>query len=268
MPPIAQAHLKLCLIPFLGAASLMHAQTPATFDVASVKADPWGGNYRVGVFVHGDTLTAEHTCLYGLVEFAYNLRDDHLSGGPAWAQCGLLASSDLYRVIAKAPGDPPPSTDQFRLMLQTLLADRFQLTVHHVQKDLPICNLVVAPRGPKLKESPTDATFSMHQDARVNRGRSMRVTATHVSMAKLVETFEHFAGRPLFDHTGLSGFYDFEIAWDSESAAADAPDVPAPEAIGQTFSTALEKQLGLKLESGTASFDTVVIDHAGKPSEN
>jgi uncharacterized protein (TIGR03435 family) len=249
----------------IGAASLMHAQS-ASFDVASVKSDPWGGNFRVGIFVHGDTLTAEHTWLYGLVEYAYNLRDDHLSGGPAWAKCGLLAASDLYLVNAKAPGDPPPSTDQFRLMLQTLLADRFQLKIHHVQKDLPTYNLVAGPHGPKLKESAGDAKFWMNQDARINRGRSIRVTATHASMAQLGELLEHFAGRPLFDHTGLTGFYDFEVAWDSESAGAE--DAPGPDAIGQTFFMAVNQQLGLRLEPGVASFDTVVIDHAEKPSAN
>ena len=236
---------------------------PASFDVASVKADPWGGNYRVGVFIHGDTLTADHTCLYGLVEFAYNLREGHLSGGPAWAKCGVLIASDLYQVIAKKPADPPLSPAQFRLMPQTLLADRFQLKVHHAQKDLPTYNLVVAPHGPKLKESASDQKFSMNQDARVNRGKSIRITAAHVSMAQLAEEFEHFAGRPLFDRTGLGGFYDFEMAFDTETSAD-----PGPEPVGQTFATALEKVLGLKLESATGSFDTVVIDHAGKPSGN
>jgi uncharacterized protein (TIGR03435 family) len=260
--------MKRILPLVLFSASLIWAQSPPAFEVASVKPQPWGGSFRVGIFVHGDTLTAEHVCLYGLVDFAYNLRENHLSGGPSWAQCGLLATSDLYQVIAKTSGGPPPPMDQFRLMLQTLLADRFQLKVHHVQKNLPTYNLVVAPHGPKLKESPDDAKFWVNQDARVNRGRSLRVTATHISMAQFVEQFEHFAGRPLFDHTGLNGFYDFEIAWDSESPTAATPDAPTPEAIGQTFSTALEKRLGLKLEPGTASFDTVVIDHAGKPSEN
>jgi len=250
---------------FLVAPLLCAQAPPPSFDVASVKPDPWGGNMRVGIFVRGDTLTADHTCLYGLVEFAYNLRDDHLSGGPSWAQCGLLITSDLYQVMAKTSGDPPPSMDQFRLMLQNLLADRFQLKVRHVRKDLPTYNLVVAPHGPKLKESVEDAKFFMNQDARVNHGKSIRVTVTHASVAQLVaQLFEHFAGRPLFDHTGLTGFYDFEIAFDTDTAA----DALTPEAIGQTFSIALEKQLGLKLEPGTAPFDTVVIDHAAKPSEN
>jgi uncharacterized protein (TIGR03435 family) len=240
------------------------AQSPAAFDVASVKHHPWDGNGSVGISVRGDTLTADHTCLYGLVEFAYNLRDGHLSGGPSWAQCvGLLVNSDLYQVIGKTSGDPPPSMDRVRLMMQTLLADRFQLQVRHVQKELPTYNLVVAPHGPKMKESAADAKFSMNMDSRVNSGKSIRITVTHISMSQLAEELAHFAGRPLFDHTALNGFYDFELLFDT-----DISDTPGPEPIGQTFAVALEKRLGLKLESATGPFDTVVIDHAEKPSEN
>ncbi len=97
----------------------------SSFEVASVKPQPWAGQGSVGVFVRGDTLTAEHVALYDLVEFAYNLRSVQLSGGPAWADRGrtLLSDSDLYQVTAKAAGAPPPPMDQFRLMLQELLAD-------------------------------------------------------------------------------------------------------------------------------------------------
>jgi uncharacterized protein (TIGR03435 family) len=233
-----------------------------------VKPQPWEGTGGVGVLVRGGTLTAEHTCLYGLVEFAYSLRDDHLSGGPPWAKCGFLATSDLYQVIAKAQGDPPPSMDQFRVMLQAVLADRFQLQVHHIQKDFPVFNLVEAQHGPKLKNSPADTKFSLHIDAAVNRGKSIRITATHVSIAQVTGQFEHYAGRPLFDQTGLTGFYDFEIAWDVDTLAPAVPDAPVSDLIGQSFLTALEKQLGLKLVPAIAAFDTVVIDHAEKPSKN
>lgn len=243
---------------------LAGAQSAPSFEVASVKHDRWTGNGRVGVFVSGDTLRAEHTCLYGLVEFAYNLKDEHLSGGPSWAQCGMLASSDLYQVIAKA-GDPPPEMAQFRVMLQTLLAERFQLKIHHAEKILPVYNLVAAGPGPKLKESADDAKLSLHVDARVNLGKSIRMTATHVSIAQLMEQFEHYAGRPLFDHTGLKRCYDFELEWDLDNPAS-ALDAGS-ELFGRSFVTALH-QLGLKLEPGTAPFDTVVIDHAEKPSEN
>jgi len=246
------------------ACQLAWAQSPA-FEVASVKAQPWNEGGFVGITVRGNTLTAEHICLYGLVEFAYNLKSEHLSGGPSWTKCGVLAFSELYQVLAKTTGDPPPSMDRFRLMLQTLLADRFQLQVHHVEKDLPTYNLVVAPRGPKLKASAADARFDMRQDGRLNGGRSLRITATHISMAELIAQFEHFAKRPLFDRTGLSGFYDFEMEFDTDGPAVDGADA---DLVGQTFQTAIERQLGLTLEPGTASFDTVVIDRAVKPSAN
>jgi uncharacterized protein (TIGR03435 family) len=255
--------MRRILILALVSASLISAQSPPAFDVASVKHHPFDGSGLVGIQVRGDTLTADHTCLYGLVSFAYNLREGHLSGGPSWAQCvGLLVNSDLYQVIGKTSGDPPPSMDQFRLMLQTLLADRFQLRVRHIQKELPTYNLVAAPRGTKLKESAADAKTWMNQDARGNHGKSMHVTATHFPIAEFVNYCEIWAGRPTIDQTGLGGFYDFELSWDSNT------DVPGADPVGQDFATALEKQLGLKLEPATGSFDTVAIDHAEKPSEN
>jgi uncharacterized protein (TIGR03435 family) len=256
---------RICPL-ILFSATLLFAQAQPSFEVASVRSQPWEGNGRVGVFIHGDTLSAEHTCLYGLVEFAYALRDEHLSGGPAWARCGVLASSDLYQVIAKAAGDPPPPTGQFRLMLQALLADRFQLRVHHVQKELPIYNLAVSPKGSKLKASADDTPFSLHVDARVNHGNSVRMTARHVSIAKLLLQFEFYAKRPVMDQTALTAFYDFEMAWDLDTSTV--PQATDSEWIGQSFEVALERQLGLKLVTGTASFDTIVIDHAEKPSQN
>jgi bla regulator protein BlaR1 len=243
------------------------AQATVSFEVVSVKPQPWTGQGSVGAFVHGNTLSAEHCSLNDLVTFAWNLRDIQLAGGPSWAMHGPLASSDLYQVIAKAAGDPPPSTDQFRLMLQTLLADRFQLKVHHVSKDLPVYNLVAAKNGPRLKESAEDTEFSMVVDATVNGGTLTRITAKHVAIAKFLGQIEHAAPRPLIDKTGLTGFYDFVIEWTPDSPAA-GPDAAASDPSGPSLFTALQNQLGLKLEPATAPFDTVVIDHAEKPSAN
>jgi uncharacterized protein (TIGR03435 family) len=176
----------------------------------------------------------------------------------------VLDFSDLYTVIGKTSTTPPPSRDVFRQMLQALLADRFQLQIHHLQKEFPTFNLVVSPHGLKLKDSAPDAKMAMNQDARVNRGRSNRITATHISLEQLVTNLGGYSGRPVFDHTGLTGIYDFVLSFDFDPSATDA----SPDAIGQDFVTALEKQLGLKLEPSTASFDTVVIDRAEKPSGN
>lgn len=261
----------LVLAGILGAIALLDvhdssaqsASAPA-FETASIKPQPWTGQGSVGVFVRGNTLDAEHVSLFSLVTFAYNLRDVQLSGGPSWARSDVLSSSELYQVIAKASGDTPPPMNMFRQMLQTLLADRFKLRVHHVQKDLPIYNLMVNKGGPKLKESPADAKFNFVASS---VGRSgVRIVATHMTVRQLIEhQLSAYTDRPIFDKTGLAAPYDFTV----EFAVENVPSGQEPDTIdGPALVTAVKEQLGLKLEPGSAPFDTVVIDHAERPSEN
>jgi uncharacterized protein (TIGR03435 family) len=273
-PRVSASRVAVSVIALLGCVIagalaprlIAFAQAAPQFDVASVKPEPWTGQGGVLIKVTGNTLTAEHQSLFGLVSFAYDLLSVQLSGGPAWARPGLLAGSELYQVIAKAAGDPPPSAEQFRLMLQGLLSDRFKLQVHHVNKELPVYNLVVAKGGLKLKESDADAKFSMVTRA----GRqSNRTTGKHVPMATLVSgIIENYAGRPVFDKTGLTGTYDFEVEWVQDSLRGAGPDTAVSDSNGPSLFTAIQEQLGLKLEPGVAPFDTVVIDHAEKPDAN
>jgi len=246
---------------------IVFAQAAPQFEVASVKPAPFTGDGCIlCVGVHGSTLTAEHSDLYSLVMFAYDLKEHaQLSGGPAWAAHGALASSDLYQVTAKAAGEPPPPTEQFRLMLQALLADRFKLKIHHLNKDLPVYSLVVGKNGSKLKESAADAKFSM---AGRSGRQGNRMTATHVPMTNLIGQLGLYVGRPVLDKTGLAGTYDFEIEWVQDSLPGAGPDAAAPDSSGPTIFTAVQEQLGLKLEPAVAPFDTVVIDHAEKPDAN
>jgi uncharacterized protein (TIGR03435 family) len=241
------------------------AQPSATpeFDVASVKPQPFTGQGSVGIFVRGDTLDAEHVSLFSLVTFAYNLRDVQLSGGPAWVKSGVLVSSELYQVIAKTTGDPPPAMEVFRQMLQALLAKRFQLRLHHVSRDLPIYNLVVGKSGPKLKESPADAKFNFAASAAGRLG--VRIAATHMTMQELIDhQLGAYTDRPIFDKTVLTAAYDFTSQFTVENyPVGQEPGPNDPPAL----ITAVQ-DLGLKLEPGTAPFDTVVIDHAERPSAN
>ncbi len=254
----------------------IHAQAPPvpleSFEVASIRPQPWTNEGRVGVFVRGNTLTGEHVSLYRLIEFAYNLRtdDSQLSGGPSWAKHGILsdvagAESSLYHVTAKAADGSAPTVEQFRSMLQKLLADRFQLQVHHVTKEMAVFNLVLARNGPKLKENMADTKASLA----MRDGKMFRMRAIHVPLSSLVEELtnpNHGAGRPVFDRTGLAGFYDFEIDW-APNYLAGGGDTPS-DAPGPSVFAALQERLGLKLEPGAAMVDTVVIDHAEKPSGN
>lgn len=249
-----------------GLITLFHhasAQSPA-FDVASIKSQPWTGQGSMGIFVHGNTLDAEHVSLFSLVTFAYNLRDVQLSGGPSWVRSGIASSSELYQVIAKASGDPPPPMDVFRQMLQTLIADRFKLQLHHSPKDLPIYSLVVNKGGPKLKESATDSKSYFMASGLGKLG--VRLVATHLTIPQLIEQqLSSATDRPIFDKTGLDAAYDFTLEFAVENLAPGqepGPNDPPPLVM------AVQQQLGLKLDPGRARFDTVIIDHAERPSEN
>jgi uncharacterized protein (TIGR03435 family) len=275
---IVVGYLVRCWLPGFGNPPEIFGQsqpetTLASFEVASIRPQPWTNEGRVGVFVRGNTLTAEHVDLYRLVEFAYGLRTDgsQLLGGPGWARMGVLsevsgAESLLYQVIARAADGPPPPIGQFRLMLQVLLADRFQLRVHHSRKDLPVFNLVVARNGPKLKENVSDAKTSMA----MRDGRLFRIKAVHAPVKNLVEELtspNHGAGRPVFDKTGLTGFYDFEIEWSPSDLAVPGTDASSLNMTDASVFSAVQR-LGLSLDPATALVETVVIDHAEKPSQN
>jgi bla regulator protein BlaR1 len=253
--------MRLLIVILSSFAALAQAQP--TFDVVSVKPQPWTGQQgSVGVFVRGNTLDGQHVSLNDLVMFAYHLRGIQLSGGPSWAERGMLNSSELYQVTAKVSADPPPPIEVFRQMLQPVLDDRFKLQVHHVQKDFPTYNLVLAKSGSKLKPSPPESKYSMNVFSRGNFG--IRLVATQVTVAQLVEyQLGGYTSRPIFDKTGLTTPYDFTLEFNSEKAPAgeENPDLPS-------LVTAVQDQLGLKLEPSTAPFDTVVIDHAERPTEN
>jgi uncharacterized protein (TIGR03435 family) len=256
MPPTQAALLLL-------SCALSQAQTPQppAFDVASVKSQKFTGTGDMGIFTEGNTLHAEHLDLNKLIAFAYNIEEFQLSGGPSWAANGAIYSSDLFQVLAKPAAGQTPSTDQFRLMLQTLLAERFHLRIHHVSKQLPAYNLIMNKGDPKLKETAGGETgMSQRRVGKVG----WRIDATNVTIQYSIGLLSVYAHRPIFDKTGLTGHYDFTVKWlldqtgAADAAGSDLPALPA----------ALEEQLGLRLESTTAPYDTIVIDHAEKPSEN
>jgi len=131
--------------------------------------------------------------------------------------------------------------------MQTLLADRFQLKVHCETKEMPVYALVVAGKGgSKLKQSAA--------------GRTTQIVTAKGCIEQLVTQLSGTLGQPVLDKTGLTGEYDYELEWAPENAAAEV-DTPG-------IFTALQEQLGLKLESQKAPVEVLAIDHAEKPSEN
>jgi uncharacterized protein (TIGR03435 family) len=250
----------------LGAAA---AQGPDTFEVASIKlGDPLSGGTSMG-FQNGAGFKLENGTLKQIIQYAYDLRDFQLTGVSGWM------TSERYNILAKGALDEGPSTylamnDKqreagfalIRKRLQHLLADRFHLVVHTETRELPIYALVVAKGGVKMQPntSPSGAGTSM------TRGRAM-YQGTRVSLDQIAENLAIITGRPVRNETGLTGFYDLKMQW-TPDAATGVPDAAAEVATGPTLLTAVQEQLGLKLEAKKGPVEIMVVDRAERPTEN
>jgi uncharacterized protein (TIGR03435 family) len=237
-------------------AAVASAQSPA-FEVASVRPCELSkreGYPRPGISVAGNRVTAAQT-FTKLVEFAYDVKQYQVMGTPD------ALAHDAYCIAAKADGDRPAILDEVRPMLQNLLSERFQLKLRHETRELPVYALVVSANNVKLKESAPGTRYS----ARVTRAKDpkqLRLNATGDTMPQFAQRISSYTDRPVVDKTGLTGHYDFKLDWflNSKSSAVDPG--------GPTVFTAIQQQLGLKLEPRKAPLDILIIDHAEKPSEH
>jgi len=251
------------------------------FDVVSIKPDKTGGG-MIRVMNRPDGYSATNISLKMLIQAAYGIREDLISGTPGWAE------STRYDIDAKVDGADVEalkklSPEQRRLILQPLLADRFKLKVHTETKQLPVFELVVAKGGPKLKEATAGDTYAngIKGPDGVGRGGMVRMgrgqlTAQGVPMTSVVNILSQQLHRTVIDKTGLAGKYDLELNWTPDEGEGMGPppgggqphgDAP-PEGSGPSIFTAIQEQLGLKLQSGKGPVDTLVIDHVEMPTEN
>jgi uncharacterized protein (TIGR03435 family) len=233
------------------------AQAPAGFEVASIRVHSSAADDRSGPPIAGNRLTLGGN-LYQLTMYAFDLKSYQISGGPSWAT-HPLTDGDYYDISAKAEGAETLTQARARQLLQTLLADRFQLRLHREMKEMPVYALVVGKAGPKFKESAPDARGGM-----VGSVSLTTVTSrfTKSPMESLVRVLSGAADRPVLDQTRLAGLYDYKLEFARDPAAA------AAESSASSIFTAVQEQLGLKLEPQKGSIDVFVIDHAERPSEN
>jgi uncharacterized protein (TIGR03435 family) len=226
-----------------------------SFEVASIRLHKEPVR-RIGIDLSGPRFTAEAFSLDNLITYAFDLEDYQVTGVPGWGVSST--NSDRYDITAKAEGDGTLSREQAKKMLQSLLAERFQLKFHHESKELPVYALVVAKGGPKFKESPPDAKSMLTMGG----SNGIEMVVTKGGMAQLARQFSNHNGvnRVVVDKTGLTGTYDYKLKWTLERGAVDGDSA--------SVDIALQEQLGLKLEAAKAPFKTLVVDHAEKPSEN
>jgi uncharacterized protein (TIGR03435 family) len=257
IPQVARCVLSACVLAFLprSPAQSQNGISPS-FEVASIRPHNTPVT-TVGISVSGSRVTVVAYGLLGLLMDAYKLEPYQIIGGPKWMD------SDRFDIAAKAEGDGAPAPAQVGQMLQSLLADRFHLQVHRGTRELPLYVLVVGRAGSKMRASDTDAapSFSMRSsggltDIRVSKG-TMEQLAKQLSSAG--------AGRPVLDRSGLRGSYDFELRWSPDLSAA--PNVSEASRTPSLF-TAIQEQLGLRLEATKGPVQVLVIDHVEKPSEN
>ena len=257
---------------------------PLTFEVASIKPSTESG-FRIGIqMMPGGGLRVNGVTLKLLLTIAYDVRDFQIVGGPGWI------ASDRYDIMAKPPesGSEPQTDDprqlsdaqikttqeQMRERLQALLADRFQLTIHRDSKDQAVYALLVSKSGPKIHAVDMKAGGG---PPRMMMGHGM-INGQAVGLEMLANALSNQLGRPVLDRTGLTGRFDLKLQWTPDPGQAGGPfggqlppgvqAPPPPDPNGPSIFTAVEEQLGLRLESQKGPVEMIVIDRVEKPSEN
>jgi len=277
----AVVSLVVTLIATIG---ITHAQTPArTFEATSIRPNTTPNAPPIAM-VRGDRFFAPNTTLRELIRVAYLAEDLQISGGPGWMD------SDHFSVEATAA--PGVTADDARMMLRAMLADRFKLATHTEKRDLQGFTLVSIGRGKAVDLRPSVATCApMRAPAGMpappppppppagsavipmTLGRALSkcgsmivggyVSARAISLEQLANLLSQLLRKPVVDRTKLSGPYDIDLVFVPEYSrpgpvAADAPSI----------FTAVQEQLGLKLESQRVPTDVIIIDRVERPSEN
>jgi uncharacterized protein (TIGR03435 family) len=248
----------------------MFAQSPAprpkfdSFEVATIKpVDPDAKAGRYIIMQGNNRFVEKSYTLKLLIAAAYDLNPRTISGGPGWIE------SDHYDIVAVTPGEVRPSHDEQMSMLRSLLTDRFKLTFHREQKVFSIYELEVAKGGPKLKAS---AASPGDPPALISTVYPQRIVlpARNVTMGDLASLMQRaMLDRPVVDKTGLPGRYDFDLEWapDETQFGGEVPVAPADAPSPPLFS-ALQQQLGLRLEATRGPVAALVVDKAERPSAN
>jgi len=265
----------LALFAMLAVCTVLAAQQPLEFDVSSIKRNPSGAFAGDTRRLPDGTVIATNVPVRYVLGLAWPSDDSEHRNLPGWA------TGNRYDVTVKPPAGASPG--QIKEMWRTLLKDRFKLQAHDEMRDTPIYALVVArdgALGPQLKRNAHDCAGvapaplrpSVLTDAEVMAGcESVFLPGKMISGGTLMSAFAEalgrgLAGRLVEDRTGLTGYYSLTLTY--TPASRTAADVPAAPGDPPSIFTAMQEQLGLKLESARKPVQTVVVDHIEPPTEN
>lgn len=254
--------------PFQAVATAERVDAPV-FDVVSVKRNPEPGtNYPLSPPI-GGRLVLRNQTVRGLISSSYGVQDYQIIGGPSWLR------SDGFDIDARVEAAVPPSPQQMLLRVRTLLADRFKLVMRKEQRELSVYRLVLARRdgrlGPKIRRRPCvarpQADVPVRDEQQISCGTSVGVGTMVVgggTMRLLAQQLGRYAGieRPVIDATNLADQVSWELKWTPDLGDGTAP------VDGVSIFTALQEQLGVRLEPARSRVDVLVVDSVEQPSEN
>lgn len=242
----------------------MDANADPSFEVATIKPSK-PDDQRKAFIVQGNRFQIINQPLSAILCFSYDVQAKQLIGLPPWAD------TDKYDIDGKPDGEGAPSGKQWKRMIQKLVVERYKLTFHKDKKELPVYVLSVAKSGPKLTKSEGDPNGL---PGLFFRGKLGDLGVRNANMADFTGLMqEAVLDRPVLDQTGLTGRFDFTLLWtpdDSQFSGMGAKIPPPTDAANAppNLYTAIQEQIGLKLEATKAPADVMVIDHVEKPSDN
>jgi len=240
-----------------------------TFDVASIKQDTSGGTAISMARQPGGRFIANGVPVQLLITFAYDIDDSLIVGGPDWI------TSDRWNIesrAAESANEIPAScgSDPMKRRVQSLLLDRFGLNAHRESRETAVYELRIAKGGSKLQLADTVESAAALKAASLPRCTinlaSNRMQGHAVSLSGLTRTLGSLLGRTVVDKTGLTAAYDFNLEWNSDSTPLAGPTTA--DTSRPSIFTAVEEQLGLKLQSARGVVEALVIDGIHRPSGN
>lgn len=263
---LGRAQLALAMMLCVGAAvwaqdkagdaaakpTMMAKDVDPDWDVVAVKQDD-PNSQEQGFWDRDRRMEIKGKTVAQLLQFAYGLHESQVLNAPDWMR------TERWHVegVANAPGRP--SRDQMGVLVRKLLAERFGLVVHHEQREMRVYALTVAKGGPKMTASADDPNGRFQENDSQNDG----VATMRVKNVSMSEFGGMLLDRPVIDRTGLTRRYDFQLKWTQDETLAPT-DGTAPPGLF----TAIQDQLGLKLESVKAPADVLVVDKVERPGAN
>jgi bla regulator protein blaR1 len=300
--------LRMALIGAVAIPLQSQAPSKPSFEVASVKPSAGAGNFMGIGRAPGGRFTANNVPLRFLIQNAYRVRDFQVIGGPSWMaseRWDVEAKAEEGSIPAPSGPPDPNVADPMSIRLQSLLEERFQLKLHRETRELPIYTLTIVKDGLKMKSveapprlvpgqappgpspPPPPPGGGLPANFTPAPGSVMmspgRLLGSAMTMTQLVNSISGLLGRSIVDKTELKGYFDVRLQFAPESApGSSGPVGPAPgggppiagppagasDPAGPSIFTAVQEQLGLRLESTRGPVEVLVIDSVQKPTEN